>query len=69
MQKIYRRNQVEQATGLSRSTLYAKVSDGTFPKPIRLGPENGAVGWLENELTAWQAERVAERDAKTAKTS
>jgi prophage regulatory protein len=34
---------------------------GRFPKRIQLGP--GRVGWLENEVLAWVAERVRERDA------
>ncbi|MCK8485545.1 AlpA family phage regulatory protein, partial [Aliiroseovarius sp. S2029] len=33
--KIYRRPDVEQLVGLSRSTLYAMMAEGTFPKPIK----------------------------------
>ena len=32
---ILRRPQVEQRTGLSRSTLYQYIMDGDFPKPVR----------------------------------
>ena len=35
--KIEKRKQVEARTGLSRSSIYQKVAEGTFPKPIRLG--------------------------------
>ena len=31
---ILRRKQVEQRTGLSRSTIYLRVAQGTFPKPV-----------------------------------
>jgi prophage regulatory protein len=44
-QKILRRAEVEQATGLPRSTIYDAMAKGTFPRPIRLGDRS--VGWLE----------------------
>ena len=46
---ILRLPAVKLRTGLSRSTIYAKVARGKFPKPISLGPR--AVGWLESEVT------------------
>lgn len=57
--EIKRRPAVEAKTGLSRSTIYEKIKNGTFPKPIKLGPR--AVGWLETEIDAWLEERLAER--------
>jgi prophage regulatory protein len=48
---ILRRKQVEARTGLSRSTIYLRIQEGTFPKPISLGAR--AVGWLEHEIEAW----------------
>lgn len=57
---ILRRKQVEVRTGLSRSTIYAKLKknparpsdyDPTFPKPVALGAK--AVGWIEAEIDAW----------------
>ena len=48
---ILRRKQVEARTGLSRSTIYAFITEGIFPKPINLG--NRAVGWIEAEIDAW----------------
>ena len=53
---ILRRRQVEQRTGLSRSTLYQYIKDGNFPKPVPLGPR--AVGWLEAEVRDWIATRI-----------
>ena len=38
-------------TGLSRSTIYLRISEGSFPKPISLGGR--AVGWIEAEINAW----------------
>ena len=53
---ILRRRQVEQRTGLSRSTLYQYMKDGYFPKPVPLGPR--AVGWLESEVSEWITMRI-----------
>jgi prophage regulatory protein len=49
--KIIRRKQVEARIGLSRTTIYQQLKDGTFPRPINLGPR--AVGWIESEVDAW----------------
>ena len=53
---ILRRKQVEKRTGLSRSTIYLRIQNGTFPRPIKLGAR--AVGWLENEIEAWLTARI-----------
>lgn len=47
---------VRSRTGLSRSTIYARVSKGTFPKPISLGPRT--VAWLESEIEDWLVEQI-----------
>ena len=57
---ILRRKQVERRTGLSRSTIYLRIQEGTFPKPVNLGAR--AVGWLENEIEAWLRKRIESRD-------
>ncbi len=57
-----RRPQVEQKTGLSRSSIYALVKAGTFPAPIRLGSKS--VAWVEQDVERWQAARIA--DSRTA---
>ncbi len=54
---ILRRNQVENRTGLSRSTIYLRISQGAFPKPIDLGGGR-AVGWIEAEIDAWLKSRI-----------
>lgn len=55
---ILRLPTVKARTGLSRSTIYLRISAGQFPKPINLGYR--AVGWLESEIDAWLSSRVAE---------
>lgn len=56
---ILRRPKVQDRTGLSRSSLYAMMAAGKFPKPIPLGAR--AVGWAESEIEAWLEARKAER--------
>jgi prophage regulatory protein len=41
---------VQAATGLSRSTIYEKIGQGTFPAPIKIGR---ASRWSTLELRAW----------------
>ena len=57
---ILRRKQVEKRTGLSRSTIYLRIQENNFPRPIKLGAR--AVGWLENEIEAWLATRMEIRN-------
>lgn len=54
--RILRRKQVEARTGLSRSTIYARIKSKTFPEPISLG--GNAVGWIESELDGWLAAQI-----------
>jgi prophage regulatory protein len=42
--------------GLSRSSIYLRISEGTFPKPISLGGR--AVGWLESEIEVWIKQQI-----------
>jgi len=42
---------VKARTGLSRSTIYLRIAQGTFPKSIALGAR--AVGWVEADINEW----------------
>lgn len=53
---ILRLPSVLQITGLSRSTIYAMMAEGTFPKPIKLGKR--AVGWKDADVAAWVDDRA-----------
>ena len=57
--RFLRLPEVQARTGLSRSTIYVRVEQGTFPRPVSLGSR--AVGWIEAEVEAWMRQRVAER--------
>jgi len=54
---------VKARTGLSRSTIYLRISQGTFPKPVSLGAR--AVGWVEAEVQEW-LQRQIESSRKAA---
>lgn len=54
--QILRLPAVMERTGLARSTIYAFVSDGKFPKPIQLGPRS--VGWVEGDVNKWIEQRI-----------
>jgi prophage regulatory protein len=60
--KFLRRPEVEKITGLPRSSIYERMAEGTFPKPIPLGGRS--VAWIEAEIIDWQKKRVAERERK-----
>jgi prophage regulatory protein len=60
-ERILRRPEVQNRTGLARSTIYAMMATGAFPRPFPLGQR--AVGWAESEINAWLESRKAERAA------
>jgi prophage regulatory protein len=55
-QKILRLPAVKALIGLSRSTIYLRVAEGSFPLPISLGGR--AVGWVEAEVEAWLSQQI-----------
>jgi prophage regulatory protein len=56
---ILRLPDVKTVVGLSRSTIYLRVADGSFPKPVNLGGR--AVGWPAHEVAMVNAARIAGR--------
>ena len=48
---IIRRPEVSKRTGLPKSSLYALMSKGMFPEPVKLGLR--AVGWYEDAVDDW----------------
>ncbi len=61
---ILRLPAVIAGTGLSRSSIYARVADGSFPQPISLGGR--AIGWLESEINDWIETQIAASRASKA---
>ena len=60
---ILRLPAVKARTGLSRSTIYAKISEGDFPAQVSLGKR--AVGFVESEVEQWITRQI-ERSRKVA---
>jgi prophage regulatory protein len=44
-------------TALSRSAMYALAQRGEFPKPVKV--QRRASAWVEAEVDAWIAQRIA----------
>jgi prophage regulatory protein len=61
------RREVEKRTGLSRSSIYARVKAGTFRRPV---PDEvtHSVWWVESEIDAWIRARIAARDRSLGST-
>ena len=55
--KLLRLPQVKESTGLSKSSIYARIAEGTFPKQIPLGPR--LVVWVESDIQNWITEQVS----------
>ncbi|HXG70376.1 MAG TPA: AlpA family phage regulatory protein [Gemmatimonadaceae bacterium] len=52
---LYRLRDVVDITGRKRSTIYRAVAEGTFPRPVQLGPQS--VAWRKSDLDRWIASR------------
>lgn len=57
--RLIRRKEVQAKTGFGASSIYAEMAKGNFPKPIQISERR--VAWLESEIDAWIAERIASR--------
>ncbi len=56
--RFLRLPEVLARTGLSRSTIYVRLDQGRFPRPVSLGGR--AVGWIESEVDEWIRQRIDE---------
>lgn len=54
-QRLIRLEDVMKMTALSRSSIYACIAEGRFPKPLRIGRR--AVAWRESEILNWISSR------------
>lgn len=59
LDRIVRLKTVLARTGLSRSTLYRKIGEGTFPRQVQISV-HGA-GWHESAINRWIADPVGFR--------
>ncbi|MBO2694661.1 helix-turn-helix transcriptional regulator [Shewanella algae] len=59
--KLIRLKRVSELTGLGRSSIYNYMTEGRFPKSVKLGPR--LVAWVEDEVEDWIVARIEERDS------
>ena len=57
--RLLRLSEVQARSGLSRSTLYRKMREGSFPEPLKVGGR--AVRWPEHEINDWLETRPRAR--------
>jgi prophage regulatory protein len=55
-QKFLRLKEVRARVPFSRSTIYAKIRLGEFPRPVNLGAR--AVAWVESDIDDWMQARI-----------
>lgn len=52
---------VSQRVSFGRSTIYQRIKDGTFPRPVSLGPH--CVRWRSDSIDAWIEAQSTQDDA------
>ena len=67
LEKIVRIKTVLARTGLSRSTLYRKIAEGTFPCQVKISV-HGA-GWRESAVNRWIADPIGFREEQLSHNS
>lgn len=59
--KLLTRREVEERTGLKRSTIYDNVKSGVFPKPVKIGVK--LIRWPEEVIENWLQAQMFKRDS------
>ena len=54
--QLLRRTEVEELTGLSRTAIYDRMREGSFPKSIALSPKT--IRWVRGEILKWIKEQI-----------
>jgi prophage regulatory protein len=65
--RVLRFPEVRARVGYSRMHINRLERAGKFPKRVRLGPNS--VGWVEDEVETWLAQKIAARDSETVDAS
>ena len=61
--RLVRLPAVLQIVGLSRSEIYRRIRDGTFPSPVHIGQR--AIAWNILEVNSWVRARLLHRDKES----
>jgi len=54
---LIRNHEVRSRVGFSNTTLYEKIKQGTFPRPIKIGDR--MVAWNSEEIDSWISKQIA----------
>ena len=65
LERIIRLKTVLARTGLSRSTVYRKIAEGTFPHQVKISVHG--TGWRESAVNRWIDDPIAFRDEGVAR--
>lgn len=63
-QRFIRLPEVRRLTGMSRTSIYAAIADGRFPRPLKAGPKTSV--WQESDIAKWQDGIVAASQSRAA---
>ena len=58
--RLIRMPELKSTTGLSKSAIYDRMKEGTFPKSVSLGGQS--VAWVASEVQDWVKGAISERD-------
>jgi len=58
-QRIIRKPELFSRVGLSDATIWRMEKDGKFPRRVKLGGKS--VGWIDDEIKGWFADRLNNR--------
>lgn len=59
---VYRPADLYAMLGVTRITLWRWYNNGTFPKPMQLGPHS--IGWMAKDVNAWLESRRGEAQGR-----
>lgn len=65
LDRFLRLKEVAFTTGCSRSSIYLKIQQGLFPKPIKIGTR--ASRWRESEVIHWMDDLTSQDNPVPAK--
>ncbi|WP_126467015.1 helix-turn-helix transcriptional regulator [Pragia fontium] len=57
--KFLKLKEVMEMTGMAKSTIYARIQVGTFPKQYKPGTSSSR--WLHREIIAWMENIINKR--------
>lgn len=63
--RLIRKHTVLERIDRSNAWLYKKMSEGAFPKPVKLCGSR-AVAWVESEVSQWILDCIEQRDLESA---